>query len=406
MALPFPNTKGTRDSGWVPAALLALAVAAVSYAAARSAVPPPQTPAPLGAAREAAGSPPVLWTAPEFSLVDQQGRLISTSALRGHVWIANFIFTRCTSVCPTLTAKMRVLQRELAGADLRFLSFSVDPEHDTPSALREYAEVWGKHETRWSLLHTEPGSLQHLSDGMRVVALANGDGQSPILHTSLFFLIDRAGRVRGQYDSNDGRAIQKLLVDARVLAPNLPALSESQPAGGAGKIHFDALGCAGCHDDPKLAPSLLGLWNQAVSLADSTTVRVDEAYVRESISTPSARLVSGFLDLMPAYGSELSDAQLDELVDYVRSLSPAALPHGRAALHTRSGSRAVAAAPTRTPPSAPASGVAEDPVCGMKVRVGAETPRATRDGHSYYFCSASCRDRFLAAPHAHSTSAP
>ena len=83
-------------------------------------------------ARSRAEHPPVLWAAPEFSLVDQEGAPTSKASLRGRVWIANFIFTRCTSVCPTLTARMRALQRKLPNPELRFVSFSVDPEHDPP----------------------------------------------------------------------------------------------------------------------------------------------------------------------------------------------------------------------------------------------------------------------------------
>jgi len=328
---------------------------------------------------------PVLWAVPEFSLLDQHGERLSKDALRRHVWIANFIFSRCTSVCPTLTAKMRVLQRKLANPDLRFVSFSVDPEHDTPSALRDYAAGWGQKETRWSLLHTESESLQRLSDGMRVVAQPSGNEANPILHTSLFFLVDGAGRVRGLYDSEDERAFEKLLTATRALSADSSSSELSRAASRSGRGLFDAFGCAGCHNDRKVAPPLNGIWNQSVSLADGTSTRVNEAYVRQSLIAPNSQLVAGYLDLMPSYANELSERQLNDLVDYVRSLSSAIPQPSLPASHA-------------TPTQAPPAGVSEDPVCGMKVRVTPETPHATRDGRAYYFCSEHCRERFLVGP--------
>jgi cytochrome oxidase Cu insertion factor (SCO1/SenC/PrrC family) len=78
---------------------------------------------------------PLLWNAPEFLLTDQRGKPVNKAALAGHVWIADFIFTKCTTVCPLITAKMALLQRQIADPSVRFVSFSVDPEHDTEAAL-------------------------------------------------------------------------------------------------------------------------------------------------------------------------------------------------------------------------------------------------------------------------------
>lgn len=303
-------------------------------------------------ARSRAERSGVLWAAPEFSLVDQGGAPTSKASLRGRVWIANFIFTRCTSVCPTLTARMRALQRKLTNPELRFVSFSVDPEHDTPEALRRYAASWGKHEPRWALLHTEAESLQRLTDGMRVAVFPSGNAANPIVHTSLAFLVDAAGNVRGLYDTDDDDAQQKLIADALALSGSAPSRDSS-----AGRAQFDALGCAGCHDDAKIAPPLAQL------------SQTDDAYLRKSLLEPHAQLVPGYLDLMPSYAKDLSDDQLTALVGYVRSLSTSA-------------------------PVPPAARVERDPVCGMSVRVTPETPHAERDGHTHYFCSESCRASF------------
>ena len=328
-------------------------------------------------ARLAPPSHNVFWPVPDFAFGDQHARSVTRAQLLGNVWIADFIFTRCTSVCPTLTARLRQIQRRLADPSLRFVSFSVDPAHDTTEALRRYAETWAKDETRWLLLRTQPQALQGLVDGMRVVAEPTSDANNPILHTSLFFLVDRAGDVRGMYDSNDDLALARLIDDARALSANsgsvLPAPASAQP----GQAEFDQLGCAGCHDNDRLAPTLSGTWGRDIVLRDGRKARVDAAYIRESIVAPAAKRVSGYPDTMPAYQSSLSTKQLEALVDYVSGLAR------------------VPSAASLSVPSTPSGMVAQDPVCGMSVRVSERTPHARHEGKDVYFCSDLCKERFL-----------
>lgn len=103
-------------------------------------------PAESAVSRSSAGALEPLWPAPEFSYSDEQGQPLTARSLRGKVWVANFIFTQCRTVCPLLTSKMTMLMRKLEGVDARFVSFSVDPEHDTPQVLLHY-----KH--KLSLIH-------------------------------------------------------------------------------------------------------------------------------------------------------------------------------------------------------------------------------------------------------------
>ncbi|HSY23356.1 MAG TPA: SCO family protein [Polyangiaceae bacterium] len=348
----------------VAAALLAVLLGATAMRSDRAAVGND-----VGGAPE---HPPAFWNVPAFAFTDQRAVLVTGGSLLGHVWIADFIFTQCTSACPMLTARMRVLQRAMPDPDLRFISFSVDPVHDTADALVRYAALWAPEETRWSLLRTEAGPLERLTEGMRAIVQPDGDGG--ILHTSLFFLVDRAGRVRGIYDGNDDDALHRLTDDARRLthAPAAPHEARSRDA-------LRELGCRGCHDNPQIAPPLAGIWGHDVALADGTSAPVDAAYVRESIVSPSARRVAGYPDTMPSYANELSADELDELVGEIASLGGAAPGAPRA--------REVDA-PVWTE---------SDPVCGMTIRVTASTPYATRDGHAYHFCSDACRSRFLAA---------
>lgn len=328
-----------------------------------------QRPSVISAARrESPGrESPVLWPAPAFELSDQHGRRVSLSSLRGHVWIADFIFTSCTRVCPMITARMRMLQRALPDPTLRFVSFSVDPDHDTTEALRAYAARWAPDERRWSLLRTDPAALRRVTDGMRVIAEPSGQVADPITHTSLFFLIDGAGRVRGMYDSASERAFSLLVAHAQALAAEPPRRAPREPSGEA---LFAALGCSGCHDDPVLAPPLASVWGRDVTFTDGTRVQADAAYLRESIVAPAEKIVSGYRNAMPSYASYLSEAQVDSLIEYLRVGA-----QGAPTLEEQAGSE-------------------RDPVCGMRVQIGADTPHLRHDSHDYYFCSERCRTQF------------
>ena len=215
---------------WGLAALVALLLVGRSvlmrYGPARAAVPPPAAPS---TSATALGE---LWKVPAFSLHDQNGATASPAALAGHVWIADFIFTTCQSQCPLLSAKLVLLQRKLADPRLRFVSFSVDPTHDTPQALANYAKNWNAAETRWLLLATEPSSLSAISAGMHVAVEPSDNVKSPILHSTLFFLVDAAGSVRGTYDSEDAAAIERLRADTKTLLQSSADLA-TLPASGA-----------------------------------------------------------------------------------------------------------------------------------------------------------------------------
>jgi len=338
------------------------------------------------------GSLPELWRVPAFSFPDQHEASIGPGALAGQVWIADFIFTTCTSVCPVLCAKMVMLQQQLRAPGLRFVSFSVDPEHDRPEVLARYAELWNPGESRWLLLSTDASGLASIADGMHVAVAPTGDAQNPILHSSLFFLVDQRGSVRGIYDSADDEALRRLVVDAS-------GLLGAPPAGqalleGTGQPLFAALGCAACHDNDKLAPPLLGLLGREVALTGGDRVKADTPYLRESIVAPGRQLVAGYLNIMPSYASVLSGEQIDGLVSYLGTLSaPATVnPPGPVA------AGAMPVAPLVAAAAGAAAAVSTDPVCQMQVRVSAGTPHVEHEGHSYYFCSETCRAAFAADP--------
>lgn len=172
----------------------------------------------LSLACRTGAAPPILGTLPGFSLVDQRGRTVSRETLAGRPWVADFIFTRCGGICPAMTARMTRLRKDVDPA-VAFVSFTVDPENDTPEVLGRYAREAGVTGS-WLFVTGPAGALYDLSvKGFKLSAEAvpasqqeGGDG--PFLHSSKFVLVDGEGGIRGYYDSTDEQALRALVADA------------------------------------------------------------------------------------------------------------------------------------------------------------------------------------------------
>jgi len=168
--------------------------------------------------RASAPALPHLGTLPAFALVERSGRPLTRESLRGQVWVADFIFTRCGGICPAMTARMARLRRE-AEPGTTFVSFTVDPDHDTPGVLTRYASAVGAGDD-WLFVTGTQKALYDLSvGGFKLAAMEvppreripGGDG--PFLHSSRFVLVDGDGVVRGYYDSADEEAMAALVRD-------------------------------------------------------------------------------------------------------------------------------------------------------------------------------------------------
>lgn len=318
-----------------------------------------------------AGELPQLWSLPAFSLVDHRGAELSRESLQGRPFIASFIFTQCTNVCPAITSRLVQIQRRLAGRDVRFVSFSVDPAHDTAPVLAEYARSWSPDETRWALVATDEKRLPELVAAFRVAAEKTSDPDNPIIHSSVFFLVDAQSSVRGVYASEDREAVDRLVADVeRLAAVSAGAPVDPPPAS------YASLGCAGCHERSRLAPPLVDLRGAERALADGSRTVIDDAYLRRALIEPGHEIVEGYLPLMPSYREALTDAEVDGLVQEL-------------------GERTSAAA--RVSPAAEVA-LVTDPVCHMRVRAEPSAPHTSHAGHEVYFCSEMCRDAFVAAP--------
>jgi len=164
---------------------------------------------------------PRLSAVPDFTTTSESGATVTRASLAGKVFIADFIFTTCRGICPGMTAKMKSLESRLRDEPrLRFVSFTVDPEHDTPEVLARYAKEHGADTARWSFLRTDTESLRRLCrEGFRLAVEDAGPGaREPILHSTRFVLVDAEGTIRGYYDSDEPGAMAALEADARKLA--------------------------------------------------------------------------------------------------------------------------------------------------------------------------------------------
>jgi protein SCO1 len=156
----------------------------------------------------------VLGQIPAFQLTAQTGQSFSSQALDGHVWVADFVYTTCTGPCPMMSAKMHQIQTSTADTpDVLLVSMTVDPAHDTPEVLSEYARHFKQDPARWVFLTGDMSALNDL--GVKAFKLNSVDGN--LSHSTRFVLVDRQRRIRGFYGSEEDAFMPKLLHDIRQL---------------------------------------------------------------------------------------------------------------------------------------------------------------------------------------------
>lgn len=182
---------------------------------------------------------------PGFSLTERSGRRITLPDLLGKVWIVNFFYTECTETCPLQSANMARLQADLSGEpDVRLVSISVDPEHDTPEVLSEYANRFRADPDRWLFLTGPNDAIYRLAiEGFRLGVVEPGEKaqrrldqslawlgprsawahpfpnaeRKPLIHSSRFVLVDRRAQIRGYYHGTDWASLERLRSNARIL---------------------------------------------------------------------------------------------------------------------------------------------------------------------------------------------
>lgn len=164
----------------------------------------------LPAGRQAASPLPDYGQAPSFSLTERSGRGMTDTDLQGKVWIADFFFTRCSGICPIMTSRMYRLQQNLKKVFL--VSFTSDPDYDTPARLSAYADMTHAEKGRWFFLTGKKAAVSDIASGFKFARI-----DEPMMHSSRLILVDKKGHVRGYYDSEDAQKMLQLESDAKSL---------------------------------------------------------------------------------------------------------------------------------------------------------------------------------------------
>ncbi len=162
-------------------------------------------------------------TVPSFQLTNQNGQPFGSAQLAGKIWIADFVYTTCPGPCPMISSRMSELQKPLEKTDVHLVSFSVDPEKDTPEVLRGYAEKLQAEPERWDFLTGPKSAIYQLShDGFKLAVSDGSDVQGIPVHSTRMVLVDRHGQIRGYYDATEPEAVTKLLADTNHLLREQP----------------------------------------------------------------------------------------------------------------------------------------------------------------------------------------
>ena len=162
---------------------------------------------------------PVLGSVEPFDLIDEEGNPFTLADLEGKVWMADFIFTSCAGPCPLMSQKMAYLQRRFQSHPaFEMVSFSVDPERDTPEVLSTYGEGFGALPGKWHFLTGAFDAIQAVA----VNSFKLGHKDNPVHHSTYFALVDRQGNIREYFDSIDPDVLEDMTVQLhRLLTSNI-----------------------------------------------------------------------------------------------------------------------------------------------------------------------------------------
>ncbi len=161
----------------------------------------------------------VYQTIPNFSFVDQDSVIINNDSLKGKIYVADFFFTSCPSICPIMSKNLlTVYQKYKGNPEVAIVSHTIDPKHDTIPVLKKYAEKLGVNDNQWHfLLGAQDTVYQLAKDGYLSFAAEDSTVSGGITHSGYFILVDKQQHIRGAYDGTDETQVKKLLSDMDIL---------------------------------------------------------------------------------------------------------------------------------------------------------------------------------------------
>lgn len=154
-----------------------------------------------------------------FSLINQNGKIITQNDYKDKIYVADFFFTTCQTICPIMTNNMATIQQQfMDDSQVMLLSHSVTPEIDSVAQLKRYAKLKGVKDSKWNLVTGDKKQIYELARKSYLAVKSNGDGGDfDMIHTENFMLIDKKRQIRGFYDGTDAKAIDRLLDDIKIL---------------------------------------------------------------------------------------------------------------------------------------------------------------------------------------------
>lgn len=210
-AAAAPSSGATRSRGgrWIPVALMVLPFLLLGLALLTRQL------------KERWSAPPALPVIGEvapFKLEERGGYPVSREDLQGRIWIAAFVFTRCSGPCPAMCGSMADLQKTIRRKvqDIRLVTFTLDPEYDTAEVLGKYAQRFGADANKWLWVRGDRAAIQQLAQqGFKLNAVEGQGGD--IVHSTHLVLVDHRSRIRGYYNGTDVDSVNKLRADMDLL---------------------------------------------------------------------------------------------------------------------------------------------------------------------------------------------
>ncbi len=159
------------------------------------------------------------YAVPDFALIDQDRNPVTQKQLRGYIYVADFFFTRCGSICPKMTSQLTRVQEEfMKDTIVRIVSFTVDPKHDTSEVLKAYAAEYGAKEGKWRFVTGPKDSIYALAQkGYYITAMEDTAHPVDFVHSDKLVLVDKNGWIRGYYNGTDQKEVDKLITEIKVL---------------------------------------------------------------------------------------------------------------------------------------------------------------------------------------------
>ena len=161
----------------------------------------------------------VYQTIPDFKFVNQYGDTITQNSLKGDIYVADFFFTTCPSICPIMHRNMLNVYNEFKNVpDFKIISHTIDPKHDSVAVMKKYADKLGISGNSWWLLQGNKEQTYELGQKNYLVAVKQDDGTpGGYVHQGWFVLVDKQRRIRGYYDGTDEKQVAKLIDDIKIL---------------------------------------------------------------------------------------------------------------------------------------------------------------------------------------------